>query len=80
MNLLNSAIMNLNLIQSNKFSPCFEPVYDLFPDLRKFTQYFRESIKQKKISLTIDGKVHGSKCAVSLFHRHGIVLDTNLYQ
>jgi len=80
MNLLNQAILNLNLIKQNKFSPNFVTVKDPFEVLNPFAAFFDQTVKQKNLKLKIEQPVGGCAKAAHKLRSIGVQLDVEVYQ
>ena len=78
--LLNSSMMNLNLIKQNRFEPNFEIVKNPIKILKEFAMCFRESIKQKNLILKIGKNVSGDKEVVGILAKHGSFIEAELYK
>ena len=48
--------------------------------LKKFTDYFYDSIKQKKLKVDIDEQLYGSMVDLNMLKPYGVKMDVDLYQ
>jgi len=80
MKLLNGGMLNLTLLKLGQKTFPQECVSDLFPALQEFSEFFKDSIEQKSLKLTIQKEPSGDEASVKLFKERGVGLNIELYQ
>ena len=75
--LLNSSMLNLNLIKQHRFEPVFLLTKNPVEILTTFSFYFKETMKEKKLNLKIERTVGGPRSEVLL--KQGGLIEADLY-